>query len=185
MNRLKTSLCTAVGLVLLAGIVSLAYQKGVDAQVGSTPVRVVNTATAPALMREVDRRVPYQAFLTSDPLTGDPNLAAPNSFTALMTFPNVPAGKRLVIEEVTVRASVPLGQQAEAEILLVLNTIGSHGLDMTFKARGTRFDRDTYKASQKVLAFEGEFQTPQILIRRSGTGTWEVEGGISGYLVDL
>src|SRR5262249_6439454 len=94
MKRFKTSLFTTLGLVVLAGVASLGYQQGVIAQLGSTPVRVVNLATAPALTRDVDRREPYQAYV----LGGGPD----GSGDAIVTMPAVPPGKRLVIETVSV-----------------------------------------------------------------------------------
>src|SRR5262245_60926127 len=91
MKRIKTALFTALGLALLAGALSLTYQKGVEAQLGSTPVRVVNTALAPALARDVDRRVPYLEERDDLP---PPQVGGPVE----LDFPIVPAGKRLVIE---------------------------------------------------------------------------------------
>src|SRR4051794_25965967 len=88
MKLLRTSFLTALLLALLGLVLSLTYQKGVEAQVGSTPVRVVNTALAPALARDVDRRTPYQATVGT----------FTDTFSVVPTFPAVPAGKRLVIE---------------------------------------------------------------------------------------
>jgi hypothetical protein len=173
MNRLKTSLFTTLGLALLAGIASLAYQKGVDAQVGSTPVRVVNTALAPALARDVDRRQPYQAFI--DLTTNDRSATA--------TFPAVPVGKRLVIEYVAVEANLGLDEQAYAKLLV--GDLGA-ALEMSFQSRGSLNGRDTYHGSQKVLVFADAGVQPSVFLHRNNSGfTATFQATLTGYLVDL
>jgi hypothetical protein len=177
MNRLKTSLFTALGLALLAGLVSLAHQQGVEAQVGSTPVRVVNTMQAPALSRDVDRRVPYQVsrFAERDPNT---NLVS-------TTLPTVPAGKRLVIEYLTVFFEVSNGQQATCFVQAPDATAGLVELlfQLSFQGRGPL--NDTYVGSQRALIFVSAGNALTVVcFQNSVGGTGQMRVTASGYLVD-
>jgi hypothetical protein len=173
MKLLRTSFLTALGLAVLGLALSLTYQKGVEAQVGSTPVRVVNLATAPALTRDVDRREPYDASQSASSLGTLLNLG----------LPAVPAGKRLVIEHVTVRADVPFGRQ----VVCRLFTPVQHELEMGYQGTGFALNSDTYVGSQHLLAFASAGQTPVVRIDRTGNEpiTMVLYASISGYLEDL
>jgi hypothetical protein len=178
MKLLRTSFLTAVVVALLGLALSLTYQKGVEAQVGSTPVRVVNTALAPALTRNVDRRQPYHEFAFADPGAGD-------SFHRLV-LPAVPAGKRLVIEAVSELAIVALDENATAT--LHARNIGGfrtlHHLPVQFQGRF--FGSNIFSGSHTLQVFVEAGESPAISVQRSGTsGFWSVEATVSGYLEDL
>src|SRR5262249_55188517 len=149
MKQFQASLLGAVVFGLLIGIVSLSYQKGVEAQLGSTPVRVVNTSTSPALGRDVDRREPYQA-------TG---FTSSSAFSAAVFLPAVPAGKRLVIEYVSVRAFVPIGQQVDGQLSTSSLIVP---LEVPFQSSNSSPGQDAYIGSQKVLIFVNAGETPEV-----------------------
>src|SRR5262245_15460499 len=96
MHGLWFALIAAAGLLAL-GAASILLNRPVEAQLGSTPVRVVNLATAPALARDVDR--PYgQPFAWSAFL---PLSAGANDASTIITNANpIPAGKRFLVQNV-------------------------------------------------------------------------------------
>jgi hypothetical protein len=179
MKPLRTSFLTALGLALLAGIASLAYQKGVDAQVGSTPVRVVNTATAPALARDVDRRVPYQVS----------RLASTDSSTNLVsvTLPPVPAGKRLVIDFLSVAFEVSSGKQVSCFVQAEDAIAGSAEFQFQLSLQSRLPSLvDDYVGSQRALIFVGAGKALTVICLGSSTGGFDNQMRMTaaGYLVD-
>jgi len=94
----------AAGLALLSLTLMLTPVATVLADPPSPPpllVRIVNTFAQPALVRDVDNR--HDLFQATHPfsITGGSGLVE--------TICTVPAGKRLVIETVTVRVELPPG----------------------------------------------------------------------------
>jgi hypothetical protein len=176
MKLLRTSFLTALGLAVVGLALSLTYQKGVEAQVGSTPVRVVNLATAPALARDVDRHEPYHQGTT---------LFA-GGLAVVLRLPTVPAGKRLVIEYVAVQAAVPFGQQVQATLF---NGPEEIPLEVPFQGRGTFLpvpNFDVHVGSQRVLAFVDAGTSPSVVFSRNVDSLgMDVRAYVSGYLVDL
>jgi hypothetical protein len=174
---LRNSLLTALGLVVVGLALSLTYQKGVEAQLGSTPVRVVNTATAPALARDVDRRAPYQVSRSAE--------RDPNTNVVSATLPTVPAGKRLVIEHLSVFFEVGKGQQATCVVQAPDATAGSAELFFPLSLQGQGSLNDTYAGSQRVLIFVSAGNGLTVTCLQNSVGGFgQMSVNASGYLVD-
>jgi hypothetical protein len=174
MKLLRTSFLTAIGLALLAGALSLTYQRGVEAQAGAAPVRVVNTAIAPALARDVDHREPYAATR---------QVTSPGGDSLFTLFPTVPNGKRLVIQHITLRAAVPAGQGVEGYIHH-LGFAGLHDLPIRFQYSDSA-GNDVFVGSEDLLAFGRAGDEPRIVVtRNSTTGSWDLRASVTGFLVD-
>lgn len=94
----------------------------------------------------------------------------------------VPANKRLVVEHLSVKVTVPTGQAAP------LCGLGGDLLPVTFLARITSqsSDNDFYGAQ---LPFAKHLDTPTNVhflgSRNSSTGTAIIQGWVYGYLVDI
>jgi len=114
----------------------------------------------------------------------------PGAFDQGVFFSDVPAGKRLVIEHVSVRAELPLGQTARASIVVSLEGRRvSHYLVMVSQGTviGSPTNRAAFITSQPIRLYADH-----------GQGAWgvnverdsSVEGAIayasiSGHFVDL
>jgi hypothetical protein len=105
-------------------------------------------------------------------------------------FSDVPAGKRLVIEHVTVRAELPPGQRARASIVVTLEASRvTHHLVMVSQGTviGSPTNRAAFVASQPIrLYVDGGQGAWGVNVERDSS----VEGGIayaslSGHFVDL
>jgi hypothetical protein len=181
MNRLKFLLIAGAGLLFLAAV-SILLNSSVEAQVGSTPVRVVNLAAAPALIRDVDR--PYaQPFALTGFLPLDPGS---NDATTIITNSNpIPAGKRFLIQNVNAQANMPSGENP-ALFINVLNDGRTYTIP--FRSQGDFGGAGTLFAGNEALpiAINGGVDV-QFFFRRgpilSGNASLFVE--VSGYLVDM
>jgi hypothetical protein len=90
----------AAAVVVAACAISVFSARRIEAQY-SSPVKVVNSSSAPALNSSVDDhgRVPYWSEVQAGLVTGQ-NCPADSSF-CVVTFGPVPSGHRLVIEHVS------------------------------------------------------------------------------------
>jgi hypothetical protein len=119
---------------------------------------------------------------------------------AVISFPPLPAGKRLIIEVITVRATVPLGQNVAARLVLfpVPNSpnpsvqiadlaVQPQG---TFTAWNNPFPGNDY-GSVYVATHTARFRVDAgrhsvvIDVRRSGPGTASMVASVFGYLEDI
>jgi hypothetical protein len=114
----------------------------------------------------------------------------PGAFEQGVFFNDVPAGKRLVIEHVTVRAELPPGQRARASIVVTLEASRvTHHLVMVSQGTviGSPTNRAAFVASQPIrLYVDGGQGAWGVNVERDSS----VEGGIayaslSGHFVDL
>jgi hypothetical protein len=138
---------------------------------------------APVLVRDVDNpaRQSYANLRTI-------NLAA-GQFAQTIFFSEVPAGKQLVIEEVSVSGHAPTGQVWQLATIGVERNGTDIDFDIQVNARGTNpFDagQDQFSGSQQVRLYSDPGSTPKFVAQRNGgTGFAQLTMSISGYFVDL
>lgn len=113
----------------------------------------------------------------------------PGEWTPGIIFKHVPAGKRLVIEHVAVRAELPLGQTARASIVVsVQDQPIEHWLVMVGQGivMGTPTHRAVFVASQPLRLYEDPGGGWGVNMERdSDVGGGVAYASISGYFVDL
>ena len=167
MPRLKYSLLAVAGIVLLAVVLSVIGPKRALAALGYTPIRDVDN---PA-------RNPFQIS------TGNVFVLNRNNSGNLDA---VPAGSRLVIEQVSVTASVPSGQSG---FFSISTTAGGNGESFVIPTTQRFFDgsgTDILVATQSLRLYADPGTTPQVNFFRSSTaGFASFQGMISGYKVGL
>ena len=167
----------ATALIIVAGTLTFINPRTGEAQVGSTPVRVVNLASSPALVRDVDRvgKEVYQEGASISLGAG----AALSSFT----FREVPLGKRLVVEHFSVLLQVPSGQTARAS-LGAGPPLLFHYVPLMLQA--SFLSSDSLVASEFLRLYVGPGSEPITTIaRNSVTGSVTGNATISGYLIDV
>lgn len=108
------------------------------------------------------------------------------SQSALITF-DVPLGKRLVIESITIRALVTTGstQQVEGTIASVN---GDSSIDIPLQYQGTSGANDVFRAAVPLkIRVDGTSFTNEISFgyTRTGGGISTLRATIFGYLVDI
>ena len=103
---------------------------------------------------------------------------------------SVPAGKRLVVQYVSVFAEVPVGQTASAAI--TGQGLGNQAVSSTIRLampRSSTFgDAAFLIGSQEVTLYAGPGSGSTLfaaIARSSEEGTWDAQLTVSGYLVDL
>jgi hypothetical protein len=175
-----------------------ANPKTVDAQqsgawtVGIDPskntVQLANTPTNPLSVKveNAPTRKPFQRRISVAP--------AGNGFSS--AFLQIPAGKRLVIENVSVIARIPEGLRAEVNYFTYMDN-GDGIADITFHRfalteQGTFDGTQIFASSNKVLVFAdqqiGTNQygvTVQARLNAATTQFTQVQFTFSGYLEDL
>ena len=113
----------------------------------------------------------------------------PGDFGPGIIFKHVPAGKRLVIEHVSVRAELPPGQTARASIVVSLEGQPvSHWLVMVGQGTviGTPTNRAVFVASQTTRLYADPGGGWGVNTERdSDVGGGVAYASISGYFVDL
>ncbi len=111
----------------------------------------------------------------------------PGAYDQAVFFENVPAGKRLVIEHVSVRIELALGQTARASIAVSLNgKTASHYLVMV--GQGTVIgqpDRAVFVTSQEMRLYVDPGTRPGVNVERDNANQLgNAYASISGQLVD-
>jgi hypothetical protein len=105
------------------------------------------------------------------------------------SFALVPAGKRLVIEQVTVEAQVAVGETARCSIVTHLgDTAVAHRLVMHDQGvlADPAADARSFVASQTVRLYESAGAAPAVSVFRTlASGPAPVVATLSGYLVDV
>jgi hypothetical protein len=170
-------------LLVAAAAVSLAVTigDGVGRAAPDKDVNVVNTAAAPALVRDVDvaGRQPFNAFVNMDWAAGQTQAEGPGGFGLI----EVPEGKRLVIQYASGGYEVPAGQQVQVE----LNTsVGSHSVfnRVLSHPQGRWGGLDLFYVAQQVTIYaEGEVHV--FAFRNAGTGSGQGQFVLQGYLEDI
>lgn len=165
----------AQGTTSIAGNVSVTNTPTVNLASGAT-VGINNDASRPVPIQDVDRPT-AQPFKQTSQLTFDPGFAL-----AMGGQFSVPAGKRLVIECVTVIAEVPLGQN----VLYARIVNAGNALILTLTHPGNYAAGEVFVGTHRVFAvLEPGTQVQPSAFRDSGTAGGTMSMLISGYLVDV
>jgi hypothetical protein len=185
MFKLKQSLVAFAGLIALVGLIGLVTPLPGRGQgnSGNVPppsdVNVVNPATSPVLVRDVDRPTaqPYQD-------TVEITMSFDDTAGTGVLDP-VPAGKRLVVEYATARATLTAGQMAV--VTLVLGTIRYELPVIPQGTFGTSiFARTLLAGSEPVRLYVNAGETLSVATERTeGDGGASVRVSISGHLVNV
>lgn len=91
---MKTHFLGIAAAMAVAGLISLVTARRIEAQY-SSPVKVVNTTSAPAITSRMDDpgRIPYQSTINGT--------SCVNTNSCVVSFPPVPAGHRLVVTQIS------------------------------------------------------------------------------------
>jgi hypothetical protein len=146
-------------------------------QAAPAEVVVVNTP-AEVIPVSINEPEPFQAAANVTQLSG--------ANAGVLTFPTVPAGKRLVIEYVTASGQVPPGQFVE---LLNVSTTSGNGAvthNLLVFAQPPAGNGDTVaRAAQQVKLYANDGTSVKVIFRRSSPAGVAFFGAtISGYLVN-
>ena len=153
------------------------------AVVGTFLVLAVIVPTGEALAQQMKAPIPYHTILTGN----SPNL----DITALVPAANqIPAGKRLIIEYVSLRLAInsgPVPFQTYCEVFASgpapAFQVRSHYLTLRERSNGSTSSFVT--ASEPVKSYLVEASTPRIYCSIGVTGIeMQLIGWISGQLVD-
>ena len=215
MRSLKNHLITGIGLTVVVVALILASAPIGNSAPSDKDVRVINTTLEPvptaaqgtttiagnvgitgtptvtlapganvgingtvAVMNINDAAQPFQASASAD--QSGTNVSTLNVAT-------VPAGKRLVIEWVTMGAQVPPGQHAEILSITTSSGTGGHSHSFVIHPQPDAVIGDAiFRANQSLRLYANPGTTVSALFRRNtsaGTANWGVT--ISGYLVDV
>jgi hypothetical protein len=163
MKNIKKCLLVVTSFVMLVG--SLAFST--PASVKGASVSAVD-ADSPALQ-------PFQQ---------DAVLTLPDGFSgSCPILATVPAGKRLVIEYVTARATVPGGQKLRMFQLKIFQNGDSAYHHLAANETGIF---NEWIAAQQVRLYADPSTPVDLCIYRSGwAGNLQVSASVSGYLVDI
>jgi hypothetical protein len=112
----------------------------------------------------------------------------PGAYEAGVLFESVPAGKRLVIEHVSVRAELPPGQTARAAIVVSLDGKAvSHYLVMVGQGTviGEPTNRAVFVASHPIRLYVDPGPRPAVTVERDNSDELGAAyASMLGYLVD-
>jgi hypothetical protein len=169
MKRLRYSLYATAGIVMLALVLSAIGPKRVMAALGYTPVRDVDNPAG-------------------NPHSDGIGFTFASGITTTVNLTPVPAGKRLVIEYVSVTASVPSGQTGFFFIdSRAGGVLAVHSIPATQKFADTAFaGTDLIVTGQSLRLYADPGTTPTISFRRSSSsGGASFQAFWSGYYVNL
>ena len=181
----------AVGLAALAAPSAAVAQPAKDVNVVNTPsvnATVTNSAANPVHTQDVDAtgRQPVMAS-SSVPFPDGQGSVSASLFLTGPTFtllPEVPAGKRLVAQFLSVTIEVPQGQKV---FLSVASKLGnaSMGQPIVLPPPITLAGADTYIASQTILVYvDPEGTVDYFVTRAPSAGAGHVVVTMTGSLVD-
>lgn len=185
MFRFKQSLVAFIGLIALVSLIGLVTPFSGRGQGNSnnapppSNVNVVNPATNPVLVRDVDRPTeqPYRD-------TVEITMAFDDTGSTGALDP-VPAGKCLVVEYATAHANLPAGQVAKVALV-----VGMIRYELPFIPQGTwgfpPAVRTFLAGSEPVRLYVNAGETVSVATERSsGDGGAFVRVSISGHLVNV
>jgi hypothetical protein len=169
MNKFKYHILIASGFSLVAAVVA-----------GVTAGPAIAQAVKAALVKNVDERgrVPYQQEVSCQ---------ATGIFSCVGSAPRVPAGKRLVVEHISTSIDLQTGSHIIQILFTSINSFASGTTPATFVHplyETTSFGNDHYDQNESVVQYIEAGDTPGIIVGRD-TGTVQMVGLISGYLIDL
>jgi len=154
----------AAALVAAACAGSLFTASRIEAQY-SSPVKVVNTTSGPAIASILDNqgRIAYQAVSTED--------GCGNFHGCGFTFSTVPAGHRLVVQQIS-DFRVYSGTPSLVNVSLSLSPSGPP------RAAFYPPPLSSFPYSQQVTAYFDASETPLVLVTASGTTFFSSPGSI-------
>lgn len=144
---------------------------------GTPTVKIGNAAENPVLMRDVDNPA-------SQPFHESISFDLPEGFTEVnMPITTVPVGKRLVIEYISAKATLPAGQKLRN---LAIRTSLNGNLVYHYLVQTPTGIFNEYVTGQQVRLYADPNTLPHLsATRNTGDGTTAVRVSISGYLVDI
>src|SRR5262245_51457912 len=164
--------------------IAKAAQSPSNVNVVNTPnVSVVNTESAPALVRDVDNGVSQPFTVTRTSLVWGDGI-----FDAPLDMATVPAGKRLVVEQVSVIALTNPG--SDQKVFAWIETTNGATLSkyyLTGNDVGTFPNgiSQEFIASSLMRSYADAGTTVRVVTRRnSSNGPGRVDVTLSGYLID-
>ena len=180
--KIKSYLMAALGFAILVGSIILAqpFVSHSQSQISPTPVTVTNT---PLEIRSVEEAppccVPRRPFRKSFFLVGEDGKSGASSDFV------VPSGKRLVIENVSVRGQIPAGEQLQVGFNYTASgTLMRQEFPVTFQVH--RSSEDVFVASQQMRVYvDGDENIHFFGVRNPTHDIFQVVFSFSGYLVDL
>jgi hypothetical protein len=147
-------------------------------------VEVVNDVQVHGVVEVINDvlRTPYSASAF--------NMASPGSIGTLaaqVRF-DIPVGKRLIVESVTVRVRLSTGQMPEVE--MTHNTVGTPNADIVLTPQGSTGTVDTYKASLPLkLRVDGRATDADLFFTLSRSAPTsavaDLRVALFGYLIDI
>ena len=170
MHVTKNNWLVATALLVVAGVILFTARRA-EAQY-SSPVRVMNTSSAPAINSSIDApgRIPYHSAQGT-------NIASATN-NVIFNFPAVPANHRLVVTQI--------------DGFFTLNTTGI-AVSVELSIPGSQATIFYAPVVGQVSAFAGPLlyyfdagQTPQVLAYGGGGGVFinSQGAGLTGYLID-
>lgn len=166
----------AQGTTTVGGTVNIGNSPTVGISPSANTVQIGNTTNTPVLVRDVDSNAARQPFQATTNLVFTSGFNNQGAFIA-----SVPAGKRLVIEYVSMVLLLPTGQKpSQAEIVtdnfphfLIATQQGSFGVF------------DTFSVSQQVRLY-ADSSVAFNVVRSANDGVdGSLTATISGYLINV
>jgi hypothetical protein len=158
---MKNRLLTLAGALVLLAVLGKFYAVPVYAQVKAALVQ----------NRDEKARNPYQARLNSLGAAGD----------STTTFGFVPAGKRLVIEHVSVLVRGAFADTIDSAFL----SGNQAGTFQFVPGVYTQTGGGAYVINQQVLAYFEAGDTPTFNVQSSSTAGFSLNVTLSGYTIDI
>jgi hypothetical protein len=159
MNKFKNYILMAAGFAVLVGMVA-----GITA--GPAIAQVIKSA----LVKNIDEpgRAPYSSFATCI-----------GANTCTMSFPMVPANKRLVVQFLSASLNNP--NPVSNDVFLFLTSVGKNYARLV----AVGIDGENWAASQPMTAYIDAGAIPQLNAVLTGAIGLSASGILTGYLVDL
>lgn len=181
MTRTQHYLLTGAALTGMFLIGSLTYHPGSQAKGAySTPVQVMNTTSSPASVLSADlaTRIPYQSNQIINTCSGLQNCAMP-SFTA------VPAGYRLVVENVSGFFNLSTSSPAVSGYLENFHLPNQNLWGLNAPIGGTGFNGESFAGlNQNVVAVFDAGEFPFVVVYANFLSGFPQSVNVSGYLVN-
>ena len=177
-NRIMTFVCLPLKVVChLVACVVLSFSPAVFAANGPPPVTIQGVVEE---INDVVQR-PYVASSQATAVSG----------TGVSAGFDIPVGKRLIVESLTVLAQLTSGQQPSVTMLTAATTAGQPVVtaDIPLTAQGQLGDQDVFKAALPLKLRVSGTSSPNdltfILSRSSLSGSLVMRVTVFGYLVDI
>jgi hypothetical protein len=178
MKLLKQAMAVLGTVVVIAAVVALVTPKTAHAIV-ATAVQVVNTAASPIPVDSDGRNVVHLSYYETMP-AGTTYSAGTSGFGNPLSGYIVPAGKRLVIDSVSIFAYPPVGQNVFAYFWNGQNYTGLPAI-----SQGTFSVYDYFQNAIPVRDYvEPGGQYSVTMSRSDGLGTMAWDAHAVGHLVD-